>query len=74
MKKTNFLTKMPVVEEEFFINRIQYCKIMLYLHGFLTQGECDKVKERINKEMKRQGIVVKKSTPEELLNNITILE
>jgi len=57
MKKTKLTTSMPEQEAEMFINRIEYCLSMLWLHGFMSDGEHDKIRVRIKKELDRQGLV-----------------
>jgi hypothetical protein len=45
-------------EAEIFINRIEYCLSMLWLHGFMSDGEHEKIRGRIKKELDKQGLVL----------------
>ena len=52
MKPTD---RLRAINKDTGLGRIEYCRAMLTLHGFLSDGETDKVKDRIKKWCKRHG-------------------
>ena len=46
-------------EKEPLYNRLEQCRFMLKVHGYLTDGESWKVEQRLKKESQKQGYNLK---------------
>ena len=55
MKPTD---KLSALKPDNALGRIEYCRTFLYLHGFLTDSEKLKVKNRVRKWCANYGVVV----------------
>lgn len=49
MKQAKPDDTLPAVEREPFLIRLQRSRALLYLHGFISESENEKVKQRLNK-------------------------
>lgn len=50
------LDKLFALKSDTAAGRIDYCRVMLSVHGFLPAGEDVKVKQRIDKWLKEHGV------------------
>lgn len=48
--------KIPAWDAEIAAERVDQCRSMLYMHGFLTDSENDRVNERIEKWAEKDGV------------------
>lgn len=53
-------SKMKPLKADNGLGRIEHCRVMLLIHGFLTQSESNKVKARVIKWCAKHGIEYKR--------------